>query len=138
MAAPLAPFHQAVAVQHRVDRALGRGVGQGIGPYQLFADLGRPPARMVALDAQDRSLHLVRQSVGMTIGPAAAIVQSLQTAVAIAIEDLVSGDPGDTKLPAHDRHLLTLQQPGYKSNTFIHRLTLSPRHSKVSLKCTIV
>jgi len=61
-----------------------------------------------------RPFDLERQLVGMSIGPAASILQAFQTAVLVAVEDLVAGHPGDAKLPAQRSHLLAIEQTGYK------------------------
>jgi len=58
----------------------------------------------------------------------AAIIEGIQTAVFVAVKDLVAGDTGDAELPAQAGHLLALQKASYKSEAFIHWFTLFPRH----------
>ena len=35
----------------------------------------------------------------------------------------------DTELPTQGRHLLALEEPGYETESLIHRFTLFPGHS---------
>jgi len=49
--------YEIVAIEHRVDRANGRQVWAGELLPQLFADLGRPPARIFSLQAHDRRFN---------------------------------------------------------------------------------
>src|SRR4030095_1338733 len=58
----------------------------------------------------------------------AAVVEPVEAACLVAVEDLVAGHPGDAELAAHRRHLLAFQQTGYEAEAFIHRLTLFPGH----------
>ncbi len=83
---------------------------------------------MFAFDAQYGALDLEGQLVGLSVGSSAAIVQAVQAAVFVAVKDLVTGDAGNAELPAHGSHLLTLEQAGNKSESFIHWFTLIPRH----------
>ena len=79
--------------------------------------LGGALAEIFPFDAQDHTLHLERQPIGMTIRSAAAVVQPPQAVLLVALEELVARLSGNAELPAHHRHFLVLQQPGYKSNT---------------------
>src|SRR5207302_2348279 len=54
--------------------------------------------------------------------------QSFEPAVLVALEDLVTGLARDIELAAQRRHLLALEQSGHESETFIHLVTLLPRH----------
>jgi hypothetical protein len=62
-------FDQAVAMQDRVDGALGRDAQVPVEPaYQELADLARTPMRLLALEPDDQALDLVRQLVGIANG----------------------------------------------------------------------
>lgn len=52
------------------------------------------------LDAEDGALDLVGQAVGLPVGRPAAVVEPIQTAFLVAVEDLVAGDPRNAELPA--------------------------------------
>ena len=121
-------LNQAITIQHGMDGTDRWWLDHGIGPDQLVADLGRAPGWVLFLDTQNSAFDLEGQLVGLTIGPPATIVQGVQTAIFVTVEDLVASDTGDAELTAQGRHLLTLKQSGNKSEAFIHWLTLFPRH----------
>lgn len=52
----------------------------------------------------------------------------------VAAIDLVAGLTGNAELTAQASHLLTIKQPGDKSETFFHDITLLPRHVTLSRK----
>jgi hypothetical protein len=83
---------------------------------------------MLLLDAQDHPLDLKWQLVGLPVRCLAAIVEPIEAAFLVAIEDLVAGDPGDPELAAHGCHFLAFQEPGYETEAFVHGFTLIPRH----------
>src|SRR5690349_10741392 len=97
-------------------------------PPQLLADLRGAPARPLALEPNDQLLDLEGQLVGLPVGPARAIGQSLEPAVSIALENLVAGLARDFELAAQRRHLLAVEQPGHESQPFVHLATLLPWH----------
>src|SRR5579872_7044149 len=96
---------------------------------QLFSDLRRAPARILALQPDDHRFQLRRQAVRLAIRPATAIGERRHTAVFVAIEDLVAGLAGDPELGAQRRHLLALEQAGDKPEPLVHDVTLLPRHA---------
>lgn len=81
---------------------------------------------MFFFDSEDGALDLEGQLVGLPTGCAAAVVEGIQTAMLIAIEDLVAGDPGDVERPAQGRHSSAVQQAGNESQAFMRRFTLFP------------
>src|SRR6516165_9165221 len=102
---------QAVPVQDRVDRALGRNADvAGQPPHQELADLARSPMRLLLLESDDQAFDLRRQLVGVANRPPRAIRQGLEPMLLVAIEDLVAGLARDAELPAHIRHRLALQK----------------------------
>src|ERR671910_191039 len=121
--------HQAVAVQHRVDRARGRQVRAGEIVPEFFADLGRTPAGILPLQAHDRGLDGRRQSIRLPVGSMAPVAKRLDPAVLVPVEDLVAGLPGNPELGAQRRHLLALEQAGDKPESLVHDVTLLPRHA---------
>ena len=54
--------------------------------------------------------------------------------ILVAIKYLIAGFTRDTKLPSHHCHLLAIEKPGYKPESFIHSVTLFPRHLEPSSK----
>ena len=72
--APSPPaVHQAVPVEHRVDRADRRQVRARELLAQLLADLRRAPAGILALQPDDHRLDRQRELIGLAIRPPAAI-----------------------------------------------------------------
>lgn len=64
------------------------------------------------LDAEDGALDLVGQAVGLPVGRPAAVVERIQTAFLVAVEDLVAGAPRNAELPARGAIFL-FQEEGY-------------------------
>ena len=127
---PPAPMaHQAVAIEHGVDRADGRQVRAGELLPELFADLGRAPARILPLQAHDRGLDGRRQPIRLPVRAVAPIAEGLDPAVLVAVEDLVAGLARNPELGAQRRHLLALEQAGDKPESLVHDVTLLPRHA---------
>src|SRR5918994_260199 len=121
--------HQAVAIQHGVDRANGRQVRAGELLPELFADLGRAPAGILPLQAHDRGLKGRRQPIRLPVRSMAPVAKGLNAAVLVTVEDLVAGLAGNPELGAQRRHLLALEQAGDKSESLVHDVTLLPRHA---------
>jgi hypothetical protein len=86
------------------------------------------------LQPHNQGLNLERQLVGMSVRSSASVCQALKTCVFIPLKDLVTRLARDTELPAQRRHLLALKQPGDKLHTFIHHVTLPPRHPTLLAK----
>src|SRR5215469_13790647 len=95
-----------MAIEHRVDRALGRDRNSGEPAKQALADFASTPAGVLALDIQNVVLDLKRKLVGVAIRTSASVREPLNAAFLIAIEYLVAGLAGDPKLPAKFRHRL--------------------------------
>src|ERR1700731_1046756 len=127
MAHPTAAFDQAVAVQHRMDGALGRDLDPGEPADQALSDFPCTPAGALALYVQDKVLHLKRKLMGIPTGTPAPIGESLNSTLLVAIEDLVAGLAGDPELPAEFRHRLA----GEQQTADVHPLPNTP--SKASL-----
>ena len=64
----------------------------------------------------------------MPVGSPGAILEGVEAALLEAVEELVPCNSGDAELAAQRGHLLALEEPGYESEAFIHRLTLFPGH----------
>jgi len=62
------------------------------------------------------------------IRQAAAVVETIEPTVFVAVVDLVAGHSGDTELTAQWRHLLAVQEAGDESETLFHDMTLLPGH----------
>jgi hypothetical protein len=87
-----------------------------------------PASKVVARCQTNGTYDHPIAAVNLSTGALAAVVEAVQPALLVPVEDLVAGDPGDAELPAQGRHLLAFQQAGYKSEAFIHRFTLVPGH----------
>lgn len=106
------PLDQPVAVEHRVDGA-DRGQLHARGPLpQLLPNLRRAPARVLALQPDDRRLERRRQPIRLAIRPPTAIGKRPEPAVFVPLEDLVAGLAGNAECGAQGRHLLALEQAG--------------------------
>src|SRR5215472_4505555 len=101
-----AALDQAMAIEHRMDGALGWYGNTGEPAKQALTDFASTPAGVLALDVQNVVLYLKRKLVGVAIRTSASVRESLNAAFLIAIEDLVAGLAGDPKLPAKFRHRL--------------------------------
>ena len=121
--------HQVVAIEHGMDRADGRQVRAGELLPELFADLGRAPARILPLQAHDRRFNGRRQPIRLPVRAVAPIAEGLDPAVLVAVEDLVAGLARNPELGAQRRHLLALEQAGDKPESLVHDVTLLPRHA---------
>jgi len=120
---------QAVAIEHGVDGAARRNLHlTGKATQQAFADLARAPVGFFPFEIQNGGLHLLRQLVGVTPGPAGTVGQSFQTVFLVAVKDFVTGFARDGELATERDHFLPVQQAPHKTNTFIHNRTLLPRH----------
>src|SRR5918999_650994 len=96
---------------------------------ELFAELGRAPARILPLQAHDHRLNGRRQPIRLPVRAVASIAERLHAAVLVAVEDLVAGLARNPELDAQRRHLLALEQAGDKPESLVHDVTLLPRHA---------
>ena len=129
VARPATAFDQTVAIEHRMDGALGRNPDIAVEPPdQEFADLARAPMRLLALEADDQALDLLRQLIGIAHRPARPVVQGRKPMLLVAIENLVAGLAGHAEIPADVRHGLPVQQTGDKAKALFHHRTRFPRH----------
>src|SRR6202158_357109 len=102
-----------------MDGAFGRDLDLREPADQALTDLTSTPAGVLALHVQDIVLHLKGQLMGIAIRTSASVRQPLNSALLVAIEDLVAGLAGNAELPAEFRH---------KFKSFVHHRTLLPRH----------
>src|SRR5437868_9059245 len=89
-----------MAIEHRMDGALGRDGNSGESAQQALANLAGTPARVLALHVQDEVFHLEGKLMGIAVGPSAAVRQPLHPTLLVATEDFVAGLARDPKLPA--------------------------------------
>src|SRR6202451_4472141 len=101
-----AALDQTVAIQDRMDGALGRNLDVGEPADQALSDFPSAPAGVLPLHVQDEVLHLKRQLIGIAIGTTASVGQSFDPAILVAIKDLVAGLAGDAELPGKFRQWL--------------------------------
>jgi len=93
------------------------------------------PGIALLLDAEDRSLDLAGQAIGLPVGSPAMVIQAVKAAVLVAVEGLVAGNSADAELPAKRRHLLAFEELGDETKSLIHRFTLFPGHPGSPPKC---
>jgi hypothetical protein len=103
---PTAAFHQATAIQHRMDGALGWHSNTREPAKQTLTDFARTPARVLTLDVQNVVFYLKRKLVGIAIRTPASVGEPLKAAFLVTIEDLIARLSGNAKLPAKFRHRL--------------------------------
>jgi hypothetical protein len=97
---------QVMAIEHRMDGALGRDFDARESAEETLADLAGAPAGMLVLHIQDVVLHLEGKLMRVAIGTPAAVGEPLKAAFLVAIEDLVAGLTRNPKLSAKFRHRL--------------------------------
>jgi hypothetical protein len=124
-----------MSIEDSVDRAGRRRLNNGKLFDQLVTNLGGAPTPMFPFDSQDRLLNLEWRFIGMSIRASGPVFQPTNAKILIAIKYLIAGLTGDTKFPAYQCHFLTIEKPGYKLESFIHSVTLFPRHLESSPKC---
>src|SRR5947209_13516067 len=95
-----------MAIEHRMDGALGRDGNSGESAQQALANLAGTPARVLALHVQDEVFHLEGKLIPIAVGSSASVRQPLHPTLLVPIEDLVAGLTGDSKLPPEFRHAL--------------------------------
>src|SRR2546430_3951811 len=98
-------------------------------PYTTLFRSGRAPARVLALQPDDRRLERRGQPIRLAIRPPTAIGKRPEPAVFVALEDLIAGLARNAEGGAQRRHLLALEQAGDKPKPLVHDVTLLPRHA---------
>src|SRR5438067_8057109 len=121
-------FHQAMSIEHGVHRADRRGLDIGVQPRQSLANFGSAPAGFFALEANDQFFNLQWQLIGLPAGAATAIAKRGDSAVLEPPVELVASLARDIEFATQNGHLLAVKQTRYKSKSFIHFVTLLPRH----------
>src|ERR1700687_5893812 len=95
-----------MTIEHGVDGAAGGNLNlTRKAAQQAFANFARAPVRLLAFKVEDGCLHLRRQLVAVTPGPARTVRQGLQTRFFVAVKNLVAGLGRDSELPTQGRHL---------------------------------
>src|SRR4030088_3054957 len=95
-----------MAIEHRMDGALGRDGNSGESAQEALANLGVTPARVLALHVQDEVFHLEGKLIRIAVGPSASVRQPLHPTLLVATEDFVACLARDPQLPAKIRHFL--------------------------------
>src|SRR5690349_18370350 len=92
LARPAAALDQAVAIEHRMNGALGGNPDVAVEPaHQQFADLAGAPVWLLALQPDDQGLELLRELVGVADRSPGAVAQRLQAVFLVAVENLIAG-----------------------------------------------
>jgi hypothetical protein len=95
---------------------------------------------MILLDAENSLLNLKGQPVGIAVRRSVSILKSQKTDIFVAIKDFISCFAANPKLAANNGHLLAIEELGHQSETFVHTITLFPRHlgpSPNALMCNL-
>jgi hypothetical protein len=100
---------------------------------ESFSDLGSSPVGELLLKPHNQLLNLHRKLVGVPIGSPTAVRQALNSAILVAVVDLIAGFPRDSELMTEACHLLSIQEPSNESKSFFHDIALLPRHNTFSL-----
>jgi hypothetical protein len=99
------PLHQAVPMQDRVNRALGRHSQVLVqSANQELANLARAPMGLLPLEPHDQALDLGRQLVGIAHRAPRSVTQRLKAVLLVAVEDLVAGLARDPEFAAKLAH----------------------------------
>src|SRR5260370_40356730 len=136
-----AALDKAVAIQQRMDGALGRNLDPGESADQALANLSRTPGGVLTLHVQGVVLHLERQLVRVVMRAAASVGQPLHATFLVAFKDLVAGLTRDPKLSAKFRHRLAgdprtaVFHPS--PNTPSMAYSLPPRREKALPMCPV-
>jgi hypothetical protein len=91
---------------HGADRG---GLNVAVLASQLLADLRCSPAGMFTPQLHNPLLDLQRQPVGMPVRATTAVSETLQSAILIALVDLVAGLARDIEFPAQHGHFLAVE-----------------------------
>src|SRR6266404_9096607 len=84
-----------MAIEHRMDGALGRDGNSGESAQEALANLAGTPGRVLALHVQDEVFHLEGKLMRIAVGPSAAVRQSNRAAMS-----LHGGLRSDSPVPA--------------------------------------
>ncbi len=76
---------------------------------EALADLDGSPVRVFFFEVHDQLLDLHRQLVGMPVGPAGSIGQTIDATVLVAVIDLVAGLACNAKLTGQPGHFLAIE-----------------------------
>src|SRR5258708_37107447 len=93
-----------MAIEHRMDGALGRDGNSGESAQEALANLAGTPAGVLALHVQDSIFHLEGKLIRIAAGPSAWVRQPLHPTLLVAPEELVTGLARIPKLHAELSH----------------------------------
>src|SRR6266478_5448883 len=82
-----------MAIEHRMDGALGRDGNSGESTQEALANLAGTPAGVLALHVQDEIFHLEGKLIRIAVGPSASVRQPLHPTLLVATEDLAAFHP---------------------------------------------
>src|SRR5258708_21083703 len=85
-----------MAIEHRMDGALGRDGNSGESAQEALANLAGTPGRVLALHVQDEVFHLEGKLMRIAVGPSAAVRQPFDPTLLVATEDFVAWGPPRT------------------------------------------
>ena len=125
----LPPDCQPFAIEQSADCAYCRPILGRMAPFQIGADLQRPPARMRPPHRKALLENMLRDRVRMVMRRARAVRQALDAFILIAFEPFVSGLPARTEPPANRcKQLLPLLDRHYKTHPLFHGTGSSKSH----------
>src|SRR5258708_19665019 len=100
-----------MAIEHRMDGALGRDGNSGESAQEVLANLAGTPTRVLALHVQDEVFHLEGKLMRIAVGPSAAVRQPLRPTLLVATEDFLACLSRDPKLPPQTLYLVSHRCP---------------------------
>jgi hypothetical protein len=83
---------------------------------------------VLLFDSEYGSFNLERKSIGVTIRSSTPILKSVQPNVFVPIVDFIASFSGDAEVFTDGSHLLSIEEPGNKFDSFVHAITLFPGH----------
>src|SRR5260221_13033739 len=95
-----------MAIEHRMDGALGRDGNSGESAQEALANLAGTPGRVLALHVQDEVFHLEGKLMRIAVGPSAAVRQPLHPTLLVAAEAFAARLAGHPRRPAQFLHFL--------------------------------
>src|SRR2546422_11766016 len=95
-----------MAIEHRMDGALGRDGNSGESAQEALANLAGTPAGVLPLQVQDEFFHLEGKLIRIAVGSSASVRHPLPPTLLVATEDLVACLARNLNPPAEIRHWL--------------------------------
>src|SRR6266702_3160699 len=109
-----------MAIEHRMDGALGRDGNSGESAQEALANLAGTPAGVLALHVQDEIFHLEGKLIRISVGSSGSVRQPLHPTLLVATKDLVACLARHLKPPGAIRQWLAGYPARHELQPFIH------------------